>query len=115
MYFQSFHGTDGTKTLAATWPSSLTYMSGNMRNLEVELIIGWDNLAHALQKLLNVNNIGHSPVLAHRTYHPETETTFNSNSTDNLPPMGAAVMYHQAEYHRMTSAEEENRKYDSYF
>ena len=111
MYFQAFESVDGAETLARTWPTTFTFMSGNPTHLETELLIGWDTLAHSLQKLLNVNNVGHTPKITFRDYHPETGY-FNqseSSSSKNGPPM-CEPMFHQEILYSFSSTDEESRK-----
>ena len=119
IYIQALQKTTGTETLARTWPTTLPYMSGNERHLELEMLIGLDNLSHSFQKLLNVNNIDHSPKLKYVKYHAETERLEVRDSDSNevpptlsrAPPRGVEPMYHQEILHAMSSTDEEYRKY----
>ena len=101
--------------MARTWPTSLPYMTGDERHLDLELLIGLDNLSHSFQKLLNVNNIDHSPKLEYREYHADKEPLETvPHESSKPPPMGVQPLYHQAVLHSMTSTDEEYRKYPNY-
>ena len=117
IYIQALQKTTGTETLARTWPTTLPYMSGNERHLELEMLIGLDNLSHSFQKLLNVNNIDHSPKLKYCDYHAETERLESTSGSNEVPPTlvrktprGPEPMYHQEILQAMSSTDEEYRK-----
>ena len=115
-YFQALEKANGAETLAASWPTRLTHMSGERSHLQLEMLIGWDNLSHAIQKLLNVNNIDGRPKLMYTEYHAESESEYDSQvqyvdrSLNPLPPVRVQPMFHQAVLLELTSAEEEARK-----
>ena len=116
MYFQTLKSLDGTKTLAAVWPTTLTYCSGDVCNLETELLIGLDNLAHAIQQTLNVNNLSNddNPDLAILEYHPEHDATVAhiDEIEDGVPHMAMPVtFYHEEELYKYRSNDEEYRKW----
>ena len=56
MNFQIFELIE-TDTLTEKWPTSLTYMSGDHIKLETEMLIAYDNLAHSIQKALNIERM----------------------------------------------------------
>ena len=52
IYIQELQAIDGKATLAAAWPKGqLTYMTGSMEHLPNEMLIAWDNIAIAIQKI----------------------------------------------------------------
>ena len=115
MNFQTLKSLDGTKTLAAVWPTTLTYCSGDTRNLETELLIGLDTLTHAIQHTLNVNNLANdeTPDLAILNYYPEHDATIDhiDEIDDGVPHMALPVtLYHEEELYKYRSTDEEYRK-----
>ena len=84
-------------------------MSGSVGLLELELLLGWDNLSHSLQKLLNVNNIGKEPEIKIIEYYSEFGQ--EQAAAEDTPYMGVQPMYYQGVLHAMTAPEEENRKF----
>ena len=105
---------DGSKTLAAgKWPKALTYMSGDIRNLETELLIAYDTLAHSIQQALNVTTNDHTDITID-SYHVETEAkiSYSDDMEDGLPNMGAPFpLYNRETHHELTAAEEGHCKY----
>ena len=85
-------------------------MSGSSTHLEVELLIGWDTLAHSIQKLLNVNHIGYDPKMALYDYQPETEYINQSESSSTTMPPMCEPMFHRETLLKYTATEEEFRK-----
>ena len=119
--FQTLKKVDGAGTLAAKWPTQLTYMSGNCRNLETELIIGFDNVAHAIQKALNVNNITdeRTSTISIDRYQVDNEAIVSypddHSLTDGMPNMAAPFpLYYKEVLHQYNSSQEEDRKYKKY-
>lgn len=115
---------DGTKTLAVDWPKgSLTYMSGDITNLETELLIAFDLLAHAIQKALNCHNIQddrhptdryNKPELAIESFQIDSDAkiTYPGEIDDGMPHMGTPFsVYHKKVLHSYNDLQEENRKY----
>ena len=114
-YFQALKDIDGAETLARNWPTTLSYMSGSPRNLETELLIGIDNVAHAIQKALNVTTSGGltESKLSIDSYQIDTEATnhFSLDSDDNMPDMGTPEpLYNRIMHYKLHPAEEEHRK-----
>ena len=124
--FQILQQTDGTDGgLAAGWPTTarkLTYCSGNQRNLPTELLIQWDLVSQAIQKLLNVNNINDPKHPIHRFNKPKLETyefirndeahiSYPGDIEDNMPDMLNGPVYNKHVMHAYTENEEEKREY----
>ena len=114
MYFQVLEKVDGAETLAAKWPIALTYMSGDVTNLETELLIGYDNLAHSIQKALNVERIENKPQLAILEYSQEPNARINystDSASDAMPNMDLPFpLYNQTVLHEYDNRQEENRE-----
>ena len=105
---------DGAVTLAAQWPTALTYMSGDHVNLETEMFIAYDNLAHAIQQALNVTRLSERPQLAVLDYEQEPNACIqDSDLSDNgLPNMAPPFpLFHQKVLHTYDEREEEYRKW----
>ena len=106
---------DGTKTLAVVWPTTLTYCSGDIQNLETELLIGLDNLAHSIQHALNVNNIRDidRPELVTVEYQAveSAHEQCSDNVADDMPHMRELFPLFQEEVlYKYKSTDEEARK-----
>ena len=97
-------------------------MSGNPLNLETELLIGFDLLAHSIQKALNCHNIQddkhptdryNRPKLAILEYSVEKEAIikYPDDEHDGMPNMGAPFpLYNQEVLYQYTCTDEEERK-----
>ena len=104
---------DGSETLAAKWPTALTYMSGDHIHLETELLIAYDNLAHAIQQALNLTRLNERPRLEILEYEKEANAVVNvtTESADPAPYMAEPIpLYHQKVLHSYEEHEEEYRK-----
>ena len=100
-------------TLAARWPTALTYMSGDHINLETEMLIAYDNLAHAIQKALNFTRLCERPQLAILDYEKEPLAGLQGLdlSDDEVPNMAPPFpLFHQKVLHSYDEREEEYRK-----
>ena len=97
MYLQLLEVVDGTCTFASDWPDEPTYMSGVSSNLELELLIGWDTIAHAIQKVLNVNNIDCDAQIetVEFTHEADINRSNESTSEDGLPNMARQPLFTQ--------------------
>jgi len=87
-------------------------MSGSPKNLETEMLIGYDNIAHAIQQALNVVE-GDNPKLAIVSYEVETEARVNYSDEieDDMPNMGAThPLYRKEVLHEFDHADESDRK-----
>lgn len=104
---------DGSETLAAKWPTALTYMSGDHVHLETEMLIAYDNLAHAIQQALNLTRLNERPRLAVLEYEKEENARINvtTESADPMPYMAEPFpLYHQNTLHEYDEGDEEYRK-----
>lgn len=115
---------DGADTLAANWPTQLTYMSGNWRNLETELLIAYDNLAHSIQKALNCHNIQsdkhpvdrhNKPSISIDRYQIDKDAHISYpddfSLTDGMPNMASPMpLYNKEVQYEYSSVDEEERK-----
>ena len=112
---------DGADSLARNWPTPLSYMSGSPSNLETELLIGLDNIAHAIQKALNITTGGgltdaklsiDSFEIDEET-RPRHVTRYHAVNTDGvIPEMGTPEpLYNRIVNYKLHPAEEEHRKY----
>ena len=113
MYFQLFQQVDSSETLAANWPMALTYMSGDISNLETELLISYDLIAHAIQKALNLTGKDGRPQLSISEYVHEPEAKIDiSNSSENPMPnmVEPFPLYYENVLHKLDETEEEIRK-----
>ena len=113
---------NGKTGLAAAWPKNqLTYMSGSQEYLPTELLISWDNIAVAIQKLLNTHTrqVDSDPDVRH--YEPVLEVTefirneiacvtYEDEIEDNMPHMLAGPIYNKKVLHAYSEADEEARK-----
>lgn len=105
---------DSSKTLAAEWPIALTYMSGEIANLETELLIAFDLIAHAIQNALNLTGKNGRPQLAICDYVQEPDAKINvSNSSENPHPnmVEPFPLYYENVLHKMEETDEDACKY----
>ena len=110
MYFQILEQVDSSETLAANWPTALTYMSGDIANLETELLISFDLIAHAIQKALNLTGREGRPQLAILEYVPESDAKINvSNSSEDPHPVMVEPfpLFHQNVLREFTEGDED--------
>ena len=92
-------------------------MSGDHINLETELFIAYDNLAHAIQKALNVTRLCERPKLAVLEYEkaPNAIENVSDLSEDGMPNMAPPFpLFHQNIRHEYSEREEEYRKYSDW-
>ena len=103
---------DGSSTLAAAWPSKLSYMSGGDVDLPTELLICWDNVASSIQKLLNTVNHSDESQLEVVEYvrNDIAHITYSDDIEDNMPDMLAGPVYNKDILRHYTPGEEDNRK-----
>ena len=104
---------DGTETLAAAWPTKLSYMSGSDVNLPMELLICWDNIASGIQKLLNTHSKSEEAQLEIVEYvrNDVAYITYPEDVEDDLPDMLAGPIYNKKVLRAFTSGEESGRKF----
>ena len=96
-------------------------MSGSSEYLPTELLITWDNIAIAIQKILNTHTrqVDSDPDVRH--YEPVMEVaefvrnevacvTYEDEIEDNMPDMLAGPIYNKNVLLSYTEADEEARK-----
>ena len=127
---------DGTETLAGAWPKNvrLTHCSGDIEDLENELLVAWDTLAHALVRLMNVHNLHDEKHPIDRYNRPKIEILEYSQNTEaivsypethdgnfysiniryklilGMPSMGAQPLYNRDVLAKYTESQENARK-----
>ena len=112
--FQIFPSVDGLLRFATQWPHPRTYMSGNSLALELELMILVDELAHAFQKMLQIENLDGKPDLAFEDFKLAPNAKMNltpDNNPDDLPYMGDPTpLYTKKVLHEFMAGLENTRK-----
>ena len=92
-----------------------------MEHLPNEMLIAWDNIAIAIQKILNTHNtqLDHDPQT--RFNQPQLEIvefvrnetaqiTYEDELEDNMPDMLAGPVYNKHVLHAYTAGQEDSRK-----
>ena len=87
-------------------------MSGDPSNLEVELLISWDTLAHAFVDLLNVNSLDKNweTELSTIEYEEATEINHSGHSSDGMPDMGTEPLFKKVTLKNYRPTDEIERK-----
>ena len=87
-------------------------MSGQPSNLEMELLISWDTLAHAFVELLNVNSLEKDweTEISTIEYEEVTEINHSGHSEDNMPDMGTEPLYKKVILKEYRPGDEMDRK-----
>ena len=99
--------------MATQWPHPRTYMSASSLHLELELLLLVDELAHAMQRMLQVENLDGPPKLVLEEYNLETSARMDYSDYvhDDLPHMGEApALYSRSVLHQYCSGAEDTRE-----
>ena len=103
---------DGTATLAAAWPTKLTYMSGADVYLPTELLICWDNISSSIREVLNTHNKSSQTQLEIVEYvrNDIAYVTYPNDIEDDMPDMLSGSIYNRQVLKSFTAGEEGARE-----
>ena len=97
--------------MAVSWPTAVPYMTGDRTHLQLEMLIGWDQISHAFQQLLNVNNIDGRPKLKYAEFHADESDYDPTEPEQEHGPAMPQPMYHKAVLHEFSASDEETCKF----
>lgn len=97
-------------------------MSGTTKHLPTELLICWDEISHAIMKLLNTHNTHNEKHPTDRFNSPKLEIvefvrneeaiiSYPDDIEDNMPDMLAGSIYNKNVLYAYDESKEEDRKY----
>ena len=99
--------------MAAAWPTRLSYMSGTDVNLPTEMLICWDLVSIAIQKLMTTHERSNDPPFEDVEYvrNEIAHVTYPNDIEDDMPDMLSGPIYNKQVLWTYSDGERERRKY----